>query len=131
MTKFFANTCGLFLLAALCLYGVSAQAAEAQGKWIRYGKITVNANQHGTITLQNPIADADEAKVAAMMREANGPIPLVIAIQFTQPPVSFYTLNARVSDPKQAVAASRKANEMYMAIQRFLQSNEHALDLGE
>ena len=119
------------LALLLCLSAMSAQAAETPGKWIRYGKTTVNANQQPTITLLNPLADADEAKVAAMIKDANGPIPLVIAIQFSQPAVSFYTVNARVADPRQAVAASRKASEMYKAIQQFLKSSETYLDLGE
>ncbi len=122
---------GAVLLGAFCLAAVPGHAAEGQGKWIRFGKTTVNASQHATVSLQNPIADADEAKVAAMIKDANGPIPLVIAIQFTQPSVSFYTLNARVSDPKQAVAASRKANAMYTSIQAFLKSGETYLDLGD
>ena len=119
------------LTLALLLAAAFAQAAEAPGKWIRFGKTTVNANQQPTITLLNPIADADEAKVEAMIKKANGPISLTIAIQFSQPPVSFYTLNARVDDPKRAVAASRRADEMYKAIQKFLKSGETYLDLGE
>ena len=119
------------LAALLCLFSACALAAETPGKWIRFGKTTVNANQQPTITLLNPIADADEAAVAAKIKEANGPISLTIAVQFSQPPVSFYTLNARVSDPKQAVEASRRATEMYKAIQRFLKSGETYLDLGE
>ena len=119
------------LALVLCLSAMSVQAAETPGKWIRYGKTTVNANQQPTITLLNPLADADEAKVAAMIKDANGPIPLVIAIQFSKPAVSFYTLNARVADPQQAVAASRKASGMYKAIQQFLKSSETYLDLGE
>ncbi|BAH73661.1 hypothetical protein [Solidesulfovibrio magneticus] len=119
------------LALVLCLSAMSAQAAEMPGKWIRYGKNTVNANQQPTITLLNPLADADEAKVAAMIKDANGPIPLVIAIQFSQPAVSFYTVNARGADPGQAVAAARKASEMYKAIQQFLKSSETYLDLGE
>jgi len=122
---------GLALALALCLYAVAALAADAQGKWIRYKTSTVNANQHATINLLDPIAGADEAKVAALIKDANGPIPLTIAIQFSQPAVSFYTVNTRVSDPKLAVAASKKANEMFKAIQAFLKSNETYLDLGE
>ena len=122
--------CAAALALAVCLGG-AALAAEAQGKWIHYGKTTLNANQHASVTLLNPIADADEAKVAAMIKDAGGPIPLVIAVQFSQPSMSFYTLNARVSDPKAAVEASRKANQMYKAVQQFLKSNETYLDLGE
>jgi len=127
----FARTRVAFLTLAMLLSAASVQAAEAQGKWIRYGKNMVNANQQVTITLLNPIPDADEAKVAEMIRKANGPISLTIAVQFAQPQVSFYTINTRVSDPQQAVAASRKANGMYAAIQKFLKSGETYLDLGE
>ena len=127
----FAKTWGTSLLLMLWLCAGLAQAAETQGKWIRYGKSMVNANEQPTITLQNPISGADEAKVAAMIKEANGPISLVIAVQFSKPQVSFHTLNARVSDPKQAVEASRKADEMYKTIQKFLKSNETYRDLGE
>ena len=119
------------LTLMLSLLAMSTQAAEVPGKWIRYGKTTVNANQQPTITLLNPIADAAEAKVATMIKDANGPIPLTIAVQFSQPAVSFYTVNARVADPQQAFAASRKATEMYKAIQQFLKSGETYLDLGE
>lgn len=122
---------GTALLLAVSLCASMALAADVQGKWIRYGKQTVNANQHATVTLLNPIADADEAKVAAMIKNANGPISLTIAIQFTQPSAAFYTVNARVADPKAAVEASAKANAMYKAIQAFLKSNETYLDLGE
>lgn len=125
----FAKVCAILLLMGL--YGTCAEAAETQGKWIRYGKNTVNANQHASVSLLNPIAEADEAKVAAMIKDANGPISLTIAIQFSQPPVSFYTLNTRVNDPKLAVEASKKATAMYAAIQKFLQSNATYLDLGE
>lgn len=123
----------LSLLALLfCLSSASAaQAADAQGKWIHYGKDTVNANQHRAVSLLNPIPDADEAKVAAMIKDANGPIPMTIAIKFQEPAISFYTVNTRVSDPKVAVEASKKANKMYKAIQEFLKSNETYLDLGE
>lgn len=127
----FARMRGVLLALALCLSALGAQAAEVPGKWIRYGKNTVNANQQPSITLQNPIADADEAKVAAMIKDAGGLIPLTIAVQFSQPQVSFYTVNARVSDPKQAVAASKKAGDMYKAIQNFLKSGESYLDLGD
>lgn len=122
---------GFAVLAVVLLGMHMASAAEAQGKWIRYGKITVNANQHAMVTLLNPIADADEAKVAAMIKDANGPISLTIAVKFSQPDVNFYTLNARVSDPKATVEASRKANKMYKDIQVFLKSGESYLDLGE
>ncbi|MFP5239099.1 MAG: hypothetical protein ACLGQW_04635 [Acidobacteriota bacterium] len=124
--KFFA----LALLLAVCLCG-QAFAAEAQGKWIHYGKTTLNANQHATVTLQNPIEGADEAKVAAMIKDAGGALPLVIAVQFSQPSVSFYTLNARASDPKAAVEASRKASQMYKQINEFLKSGDTYLELGE
>jgi hypothetical protein len=127
----FSKICSLTFALAFCLYAGSAESAETQGKWIRYGKNTVNANQHALVSLLNPIAEADEAKVAAMIKDANGPIPLTIAIQFTQPSTLFYTINTRVSDPKAAVAASKKANEMYTAIQKFLKSNETYLDLGD
>ena len=86
------------LTLMLSLLAMSTQAAEVPGKWIRYGKTTVNANQQPTITLLNPIADAAEAKVATMIKDANGPIPLTIAVQFSQPAVSFYTVNARVAE---------------------------------
>ena len=122
---------GLFTLIFLfCLAG-SVLAADGQGKWIHYGKNTLNANQHELVTLLNPIPEADEAKVAQMIKDANGPIPLVIGVQFSQPALTFYTLNARVSDPKAAVEASKKANAMYKAIQGFLKSSETYLDLGE
>lgn len=127
----FSRLCGVVLLFAVCLFVTGALAADAQGKWIRFGKNTVNANQHATVSLLNPLADADEAKVAAMIKEANGPISLTIAVQFSQPALSFYTVNTRVSDPKVAVEASKKANEMYKAIQKFLKSNETYLDLGD
>jgi hypothetical protein len=126
----FSRVCSVLLLFVF-FFGIEVLAADAQGKWIRYGKNTVNANQHGVVSLLNPIADADEAKVAAMIKEANGPISLTIAVQFSQPALSFYTLNTRVSDPKVAVEASKKANEMYKAVQKFLKSNETYLDLGE
>lgn len=127
----FSRLCSVALLFAVCIFVTEVLAADAQGKWIRYGKNTVNANQHAMVSLLNPIADADEAKVAAMIKEANGPISLTIAVQFSQPALSFYTVNTRVSDPKVAVEASKKANEMYKAIQKFLKSNETYLDLGD
>jgi hypothetical protein len=83
------------------------------------------------VSLLNPLANADEAKVAAMIADAKGPISLTIGIQFTQPAFIFYTLNARVSDPKVAMEASMKANQMYKAIQQFLKSNDTYLELGE
>ncbi|WP_243439365.1 hypothetical protein [Fundidesulfovibrio soli] len=129
MLKFFRNLVpALLLTLALC---GQAFAAEAQGKWIHYGKTTLNANQHATVSLLNPIEGADEAKVAAMIKDAGGALPLVIAVQFSQPSMSFYTLNARVSDPKAAVEASRKASQMYKKIKEFLKSGETYLELGE
>jgi hypothetical protein len=119
------------LLFILCIFIASVQAADGQGKWIRYGKNTVNANQHGVVSLNNPIAGVDEAKVAAMIKEANGPMPMTIAIQFSQPSISFYTINTRVSDPAIAVEASKKASTMYKSIQDFLKSDATYLDLGE
>lgn len=126
-----AGTLGLALAVIFCLAGPWAHAAEIPGKWIRYGDQSVNANQQPAITLVNPISGANEAKVAAMIRDANGPISLTIAVRFSQPAVSFYTINTRVSDPAQAVAASEKADEMYAAIQAFLASGRNYLDLGQ